>query len=197
MARAVYSEAAGVGRILPTAVAVPSDAEDVVTLVRWAAASGVSLTARGSGSSMANGAIGPGVIVDLSRLRELGEPDLATQRIVVGPGVTRHELNAAISHTGLVLPVHPSSSAFATIGGLVSTNAAGARTVKYGAMRAWVEGLDCVFADGSRAGCAAVTRFPAWQPHSGFGTRPPRDFAERRPRHCATPTCASKAPATG
>lgn len=150
-ARAVYSEAAGVGRILPRAVAVPADADDVVTLVRWAAADGHSLTARGSGSSMANGAIGPGVIVDLTRLREIGEPDLATQRIVVGPGVTRHELNAAVAHAGLLLPVDPSSSAFATIGGLVSTNAAGARTVKYGAMRAWIEGLDCVFADGTRA----------------------------------------------
>jgi FAD/FMN-containing dehydrogenase len=36
-ARAVYSEAAGVARILPRAVAVPADAEDVATLVRWAA----------------------------------------------------------------------------------------------------------------------------------------------------------------
>jgi len=53
-ARAVYSEAAGVARILPRAVAVPADAEDVATLVRWAAEHRVALVPRGSGSSMAN-----------------------------------------------------------------------------------------------------------------------------------------------
>ena len=35
--------------------------------------------------------------------------------------------------------------------GWPSTNAAGAHTLRYGAMRSWVEALDCVFADGSRA----------------------------------------------
>ena len=38
-ARAAYSEAAGVARLMPAAVAVPLDADDVVTLVRWAAES--------------------------------------------------------------------------------------------------------------------------------------------------------------
>ncbi|MFI5243300.1 MAG: hypothetical protein ACHQRL_09860, partial [Gemmatimonadales bacterium] len=37
-ARAVYSEGAGIARALPTAVAVPADADDVCALVRWAAA---------------------------------------------------------------------------------------------------------------------------------------------------------------
>lgn len=150
-ARAVYSESAGVGRIVPRAVAVPEDADDVVTLVRWASETRIPLTARGAGSSMANGAIGPGVIVDLRRLDAIGSVDVPTQRIEVGPAVTRDRLNAALRSVGLVFPVDPSSSAFATLGGMVATNAAGARTVKYGAMRAWVQGLDCVFADGSRA----------------------------------------------
>lgn len=37
------------------------------------------------------------------------------------------------------------------MGGMVATNAAGARSLKFGAMRQWVTGLDCVFADGTRA----------------------------------------------
>jgi len=72
VARAVYSEAAGIGRIIPQAVAVPADAADVQTLVRWARDRGTPLIPRGSGSSMAGGAIGDGVIVDLSRFREIG-----------------------------------------------------------------------------------------------------------------------------
>src|SRR5687768_18526388 len=67
-ARAVYSEAAGIARILPRAVAVPVDPDDVATLVRWAAETATPLVPRGSGSSMAGGAIGDGVVVVLRRL---------------------------------------------------------------------------------------------------------------------------------
>ena len=150
-ARAVYAEAAGIQRRLPRAVVVPSDAEDVVTLVRWAAATATPLIPRGSGSSMAGGAIGHGVIVDLSRLRDIGPVDATAQRVRVGPGVVLGALNAALAPSGLRFPVDPSSWSFCTLGGMASTNAAGARTVAVGSTRPWVTALDCVFADGSRA----------------------------------------------
>jgi FAD/FMN-containing dehydrogenase len=148
---AVYSEAAGIERIVPTAVAVPVDAEDVVTLVRWAIDARIPLTARGAGSSMANGAVGHGVIVDLYRLDAFGPIDGEAKRVVVGPAVTRNRVEREALKEALVFPVDPSSGAFATIGGMCATNAAGARSVKYGAMRRWVTGLDCVFANGARA----------------------------------------------
>jgi len=150
-ARAVYSEAAGVTRIIPSAVAVPADADDVVTLARWAAGLRVSLTPRGAGSSMANGAVGSGVLVDLSRLGGMGPVDAAKRRITVGAAVTRDAVDLVAREAGLTLPVDPSSGAFATIGGMCATNAAGARSVRHGATREWVHGLDCVFANGDRA----------------------------------------------
>lgn len=148
---AVYSEAAGIGRIIPSAVAVPVDADDVVALVLWAAETRVPLTPRGAGSSMANGAIGHGVIVDLNLLDTFGKIDPATKRVVVGPAVPRNRVEREALKDALVFPVDPSSGAFATIGGMCATNAAGARSVKYGATRRWVTGLDCVFANGARA----------------------------------------------
>jgi FAD/FMN-containing dehydrogenase len=150
-ARTVYSEAAGIGQVIPRSVAVPVDADDVVTLVRWAASRGVPLIPRGSGSSMAGGAIGDGVIVDLSRLRSIGDVDVIGRTISCGAGVLRNEIDSEARAHGLRFPVDPSSGAFCTIGGMASTNAAGARTMLYGATRAWVEALDCVFSDGSRA----------------------------------------------
>ena len=150
-ARGVYAEAAGIQRRLPRAVAVPADAGDVVALVRWAAATGTPLVPRGSGSSMAGGAIGDGVIVDLSRLRAIGDVDVAARRVRVEPGVVLGALNAALAPRGLRFPVDPSSWGFCTLGGMASTNAAGARTVRVGATRSWVTALECVFADGSRA----------------------------------------------
>jgi FAD/FMN-containing dehydrogenase len=150
-ARAVYSEAAGIAQIIPTAVAIPVDAEDVVTLVRWAAGDGVALIPRGSGSSMAGGAIGNGLIVDLSRLDWLEQPDAAATTIRCGPGALRARVDAAARAIGRSFPVDPSSGAYCTVGGMASTNAAGSHSLRYGAMRPWVEVLDCVFADGSRA----------------------------------------------
>ncbi|MEP6991712.1 MAG: FAD-binding oxidoreductase, partial [bacterium] len=149
-ARAVYSEAAGIAQILPRAVAIPVDADDAVALVRWAAASAVPLIPRGSGSSMAGGAIGDGVIVDLSPLDWLDAPDLATGTIRCGPGALRDAVDAAARAVGHTFPVDPSSGAYCTVGGMASTNSAGAHTMRYGSMRSWIVALDCIFADGSR-----------------------------------------------
>ena len=150
-ARAAYSEAAGIARALPRAVAVPVDADDLVTLVRWAADTRTPLVPRGSGSSMPGGAIGDGVIVDLSRWRAIGDVDVERRTIVVGPGVTRGEVDRAARSRGLRFPVDPSSGAFCSVGGMASTNAAGAHSMHFGSTRRWVRGLDCVFADGSRS----------------------------------------------
>jgi len=150
-ARAVYSESAGVLQLVPLAVAVPADADDVVALMRWAATERVPLVPRGSGSSMGGGAVGDGVVVDLSRLTDRAPVDLERRTIWGGAGVLRREVEQAANAEQLRFPVDPSSGSFATIAGMASTNAAGPRTLAFGAMRRWVQALDCVFADGSRA----------------------------------------------
>jgi FAD/FMN-containing dehydrogenase len=154
-ARAVYSEAAGIARIVPRGVAVPADTDDVCTLVRWASATRTPLVPRGSGSSMAGGAVGDGVIVDLSRLDAIAPVNVERRTIRCGPGAVRNAIDAAARAVGLQFPVDPSSGAFCTVGGMASTNAAGAHTLRYGAMRRWVEALECVFADGT---CAEIRR---------------------------------------
>ena len=148
-ARAVYAEGAGIGRIVPAAVAVPEEVEDVSALVRWARETGTPLVARGSGSSMGNGAIGRGVIVDLNRLNVIRPVDAERRTVRVGPGATRDAVDRAAGAHGLRFPVDPSSGRFCTIGGMAATNAAGARSLAFGATRSWVTALDCVFDDGS------------------------------------------------
>src|SRR5437763_48763 len=68
-ALAVDSEGAGIARVMPAAIAVPVDVDDLARLVPWAGSMRTPLVPRGSGSSMPNGALGKGVIVDLSRWR--------------------------------------------------------------------------------------------------------------------------------
>ncbi len=178
-ARAVYSESAGVAQIIPDAVAVPADAEDVVTLVQWAAKHGVPIVPRGSASSMANGALGPGVALDLSRLDWIDAVDPLRATVRCGPGALRDAVDAAARAHGLRFAVDPSSGAFATMGGMAATNAAGARSVKLGATRAWVRGLDCVFADGSRAWVRRGEPRPKVEPVRTFQHEVARDAIDR------------------
>jgi FAD/FMN-containing dehydrogenase len=179
-ARAVYSEAAGIASVMPHAVALPVDADDVVALVRWAARERAPLIPRGSGSSMAGGAIGDGVIVDLSRLAWMEPVDRERRSIRCGPGVVRDRLDSAARAAGLRFPVDPSSGAFCTVGGMAATNAAGARTLRYGSTRAWVNALDCVFADGSRAWVRRGAPPPQVAPVKSFLTEAPALLAEER-----------------
>jgi FAD/FMN-containing dehydrogenase len=163
-ARAVYSEAAGIARVMPRAVAVPVDGDDLAVLISWAAAHATPLIPRGSGSSMPGGAIGDGVIVDVSRWRAMGDVNETSKCIRVQPGVLRGEVEARARAHGLRFPVDPSSGAFCTIGGMASTNAAGSHSMHFGSMRSWVNGLSCLFADGTRADLRRGTGSPRGVP---------------------------------
>ena len=148
-ARALYSEGAGIYRVLPAAVAVPRDVDDLVALVRGARAAGTPLVPRGAGSGMAGGNVGPGVVVDLTqgfRAAPVIDPEARTASS--GAAVIYRALNEAAAAHGLFLPPDPASGKFCTLGGMVGTNAAGPHTLKYGAMRSWVRGLEFVTADG-------------------------------------------------
>lgn len=149
--RELYAEGAGIARCVPAAVAVPVDADDVAALVVSARGESWTLMPRGSGSGMAAGAVGPGVILDVSRLQRIGDVDVAARRVRVEPGALRGAVDSVARVHGLRFPVDPSSGAFCTIGGMVGTNAAGARSLRHGATRAWLHGLECVFANGTRA----------------------------------------------
>jgi FAD/FMN-containing dehydrogenase len=148
-ARAAYAEGAGIYRILPQAICRPSDLHDVTSLISWAAEHRIPLVPRGAGSAMGGGNVGEGVILDLTGLAERRlEVDVAHRRAVTSAPVTLAELNTAAAPYGLRLPPDPSSGRWATLGGMVSTNAAGARSVRYGSVRRWVEALTLVTADG-------------------------------------------------
>ncbi|WP_291162865.1 FAD-binding oxidoreductase [Gemmatimonas sp. UBA7669] len=159
VARALYAEGAGIARCLPQAVAVPADVEALSDLVRWAKRTGHALIPRGSGSGMAAGAVGPHVVVDLSRFTDVLPVDVNARRVVAGVGATRQAVDAAARAEGLRFPVDPSSGAFCTVGGMTATNAAGARSLRFGAMRPWVQGVQAVFDDGS---VVWVRRGEAW-----------------------------------
>jgi FAD/FMN-containing dehydrogenase len=147
-ARAAYAEGAGIFRILPAAVCVPLDREDVASLAHWASAHRVPLVPRGAGSAMGGGNVGDGLVVDLTALPRRIALEAPARRARAAASVTLAELNLAGHQAGLRLPPDPSSGHWATLGGMLSTNAAGARTVRYGSVRRWIDAAELVTADG-------------------------------------------------
>jgi FAD/FMN-containing dehydrogenase len=160
-ARAAYAEGAGIYRILPAAVARPADANDLVALVRWAEANGAGLIPRGAGSGIPGGSVGPGVVVDLGALPRTLEIDPAKAFARTSANITLSELNSAAHSHGLRLPPDPSSGAWATLGGMVATNASGARSVRYGSVRRWVEGVELVGSGGNTSVARRLTLEPS------------------------------------
>ncbi|MBK8003046.1 MAG: FAD-binding oxidoreductase [Gemmatimonadetes bacterium] len=147
--RAAYAEGAGIYRIIPAGVAIPGSLAELQSLVRLAAAEGLGLIPRGAGSGIPGNTVGEGIIVDLREaMPRVLAVDPLHREAVTSANVTQQELNVEAATHGLRLPPDPSSARWATLGGMVSTNAAGARTVRYGAAREWVTGLGVVTADG-------------------------------------------------
>jgi len=145
-----YARASGPYRFVPSHVAVPSSADDVAALVRWADREGRPLVPRGAGTGMPGHNVGEGVIVDLAReFSAVGEVDREHRTIRVGPGARAKDVDAAARAVGLYFPPLPSSAERCTVGGMVANNAAGARSFRWGATRAWVGGGDAVLASGA------------------------------------------------
>jgi len=149
-ARAAYAEGAGIYRMLPEWVAQPSNVEELRELLAWARGKRIPVTPRGAGSAMAGGNVGEGLILDLTCLDHGRVTIDVNARIArVAPGTTGAAINvAALPHRIRFAP-DPSSLRFATSGGMVSTNASGARSYRTGSARRWVAGLDIVTAEGN------------------------------------------------
>lgn len=146
--RAAYAEGAGIYRIVPSAVAIPANVEELAALARWAAETRTALVPRGAGSGLPGGNVGSGVIVDLSQSFHGVTVDRDRRIARAGASATWAQVSDAARPFALRLPPDPSSGAFATCGGMAATNAAGPRSVRYGSVRRWVEALEIVGADG-------------------------------------------------
>lgn len=131
--RAEYSTDASLYRVPPTAVAFPRSADDVEATLDVCRTSGVPLTARGAGTSIAGNAVGPGVVLDFSRhMGRIHEIDPDSQSAVVDPGVILQDLQRAAAPYGLRFGPDPSTHSRCTIGGMIGNNACGSRALRYG-----------------------------------------------------------------
>ena len=148
--RAAYSTDASIYQIVPLCVVSPRDADDVVTVVKYAAANRIPVVARGAGSGLAGEALSSGIVFDMmrymNRIISISEDGGAA---VCEPGVVLDDLNNCLAGYGRKIGPDPSSSNRATIGGIVANNSTGAHSLQYGHIADYVESVEAVLADGS------------------------------------------------
>ena len=148
--RGMYSTDASVYQIFPTGVVIPRSAEDVIQALRVCREHGVSITARGGGTSQGGQAIGSGIQIDFSKyMRRILELDTEAATVRVEPGMVVAELNQQLQPHGLQLPLDLSTANRATLGGMIANNSSGTRSVVYGSTIDYVEELTVLLADGS------------------------------------------------
>jgi FAD/FMN-containing dehydrogenase/Fe-S oxidoreductase len=132
----------------PVGVVVARSEEDVELTLSAARDLGLSITPRGTGTSLAGQATAPGLALDVSEMRQALEVDFEERRCLVEPGLVQGELNAMVEPQGLVFGADTSTSDVATLGGMVGNNSAGMRSLVYGMTSDQVLGLRCVLASG-------------------------------------------------
>ncbi|TGQ19627.1 FAD-binding oxidoreductase, partial [Mesorhizobium sp. M00.F.Ca.ET.216.01.1.1] len=82
------------------------------------------------------------VIVSLSRMTAIGQPDPESGSVAVEAGVVLSSLHEALEPHGLMFPMHLGAEGSARIGGLIGTNAGGSQAFRYGMMQDLVPGLE-------------------------------------------------------
>lgn len=152
--RKYFSTDGGIFELMPSMVVYPKNVSDVrkVTRFSWQLSEKghiLPITARGRGSDQGGAAIGKGIIMVFpAHMNRLLELDTKQKLARMQPGINYLAFQQAMHTHGLFLPPYPSSIDYATIGGAIANNTSGEKTVKYGDMRRYVEGLEVVLADG-------------------------------------------------
>jgi len=135
------------------------NAREVAAVVAQAAANRQPLYVRGGGTMYAGGANphAGGVVVDLSRMTEVLELDLARGIVVVAAGIKFTALLEYLKPHGQTIGIVPSTGPAATVGGACSAHALGTGSPRHQSLGDCVAGLEVVLADGSlvRTGSAA------------------------------------------
>lgn len=143
--RALYQ-----GRAL--AVARPADTAEVAAVVRLAQETGTPITVQGGNTSMVGGAVpdesGRHLVLSLARLNRIRDCDPVDMTMTAEAGVVLKTAQNAAQEAGCLFPLSLGAEGTATIGGVLSTNAGGNTTVRYGNARELMLGLEVVLPDG-------------------------------------------------
>lgn len=135
----------------PLAAVLPSSTQQVSDVLRICHEMGVPVVPRGSGTSLAGGALPTedSVILGVARLNEVLETDYENRFIRVQSGRTNLSVTGAVEADGFFYAPDPSSQLACAIAGNVAMNSGGAHCLKYGVTTNNLMGVTMVLMDGT------------------------------------------------
>ena len=132
--RAYECDAFTAYRCPPLAAVLPRSTEEVAAVLRVCHDEGVPVVPRGSGTSLAGGALptADAVILGVARMTAVLEVDYADRFIHVQAGRTNLSVTGAVEAEGFFYAPDPSSQLACAIAGNIGMNSGGAHCLKYG-----------------------------------------------------------------
>jgi glycolate oxidase len=121
-------------RRVPLAVALPDSETQVRAVLRICHECRVPVVFRGAGTGLSGGALPyeHGLLLGLSKLKQILEVDPLARTARVQPGVRNAAISEAVAPLGLYYAPDPSSQIACSIGGNVAENSGGVHCLKYG-----------------------------------------------------------------
>ena len=138
-------------RCAPMAVVLPRSTAEVAAVLRICHEEGVPVVPRGSGTSLAGGALptADSVVVGVSRMTAVLETDYPNRFIRVQTGRTNLSVTSEIENQGFFYAPDPSSQLACAIAGNIAMNSGGAHCLKYGVTTNNLLGVTLVQMDGT------------------------------------------------
>ena len=149
--RAYECDALTAYRCPPLCAVLPASTQEVSDVLRICNEEGVPVVPRGSGTSLAGGALptADSVILGVARLTEVLETDYENRFIRVQTGRTNLSVTGAVEEEDFFYAPDPSSQLACAIAGNIGMNSGGAHCLKYGVTTNNLLGVTIVLMDGT------------------------------------------------
>ncbi|WP_438955106.1 FAD-linked oxidase C-terminal domain-containing protein [Cognatiyoonia sp.] len=137
-------------RCPPLCAVLPRSTKEVAAALKICHEEGVPVVPRGSGTSLAGGAMptADSVILGVARLNQVIETNYADRTITVQSGRTNLSVTGAVEAHGFFYAPDPSSQLACAIAGNIAMNSGGAHCLKYGVTTNNLLGVKMVMMDG-------------------------------------------------
>ncbi|MGZ2259346.1 FAD-linked oxidase C-terminal domain-containing protein [Roseobacter sp. A03A-229] len=134
----------------PMVAVLPSSTQEVSEVLRICHEEGVPVVPRGSGTSLAGGALPTAdcVILGVARMNDVLETSYADRFVRVQSGRTNLSVTGAVEEDGFFYAPDPSSQLACAIAGNIAMNSGGAHCLKYGVTTNNLLGVTLVMMDG-------------------------------------------------
>ncbi|KEJ94209.1 glycolate oxidase [Pseudosulfitobacter pseudonitzschiae] len=149
--RAYECDALTAYKCAPMVAVLPASTQEVSDVLRICHEEGVPVVPRGSGTSLAGGALPTAdcVILGVARMNDVIETDYANRIIRVQTGRTNLSVTGAVEEDGFFYAPDPSSQLACAIAGNIAMNSGGAHCLKYGVTTNNLMGVTLVQMDGT------------------------------------------------